>query len=109
MSKLVNADLKHLVNCLNENKSSLNLKKAEMVILKFRQIKIEGDLRIKLCSKILYPTKSVKYLGVKTNINLTWQHHVNDPSIKLNRANALLFKIRNSVGLKLLRSIFCYF
>ena len=106
MNKLVNVDLKHLVNCLNENKGSLNVKKTEMVILKFRQKKLEGDLKIKLCCKRLYTTKCVKYLGVKIDTNLTWQYHVNDPSIKLNRDNDLLFKIRNSFDLKLLRSIY---
>ena len=47
---------------------------------------------------------------VKIDANLTWQHHVNDLFIKLNRANALIFKITKYVSLKILRSIFfCYF
>ena len=49
---------------------------------------------------------SFKYLGVKINTNLTCQHHVNDLSIKLNRANALLFKIRKYISPKILRSIY---
>ena len=65
-----------------------------MVIFKSKQKKFEGDLKIKLCGKRLYPTESVKYLGVKIDTNLSWQYHVNHHSIKLNRANALLFKIR---------------
>ena len=77
-----------------------------MIIFKSKQKKLEGDLKIKLCGKRLYPTESVKYLGVKTDPNLTWQHHVNDLSIKLNRANALLFKMRKYVSLKILRSIY---
>ena len=90
LNKLVNADLKHLVNWLNANKISLNVKKTEMVIFKSKQKKFEGDFKIKLCGKRLYPTESVKYLGVKIDTNLSWQYHVNDLSIKLNRANALL-------------------
>ena len=43
-----------------------------MVIFKSKQKKIEGDLRIKLCGKRLYPTESVKYLGVKIDANLSW-------------------------------------
>ena len=97
---------KHVVNWLNANKISLNIKKTEMVIFKSIQKKLEGDFKIKLCGKRLYPTKSVKYLGVKIDTNLTWQHHVNDLSIKLNRANALLFKIRKYVSPKILRSIY---
>ena len=64
-----------------------------MIILKSKQKKLESDLKIKLCGKRLYPTESVKYLGAKIDANLTWQHHLNDLSIKLNRANALLFKM----------------
>ena len=64
-----------------------------MVIFKSKQKKLEGDLKIKLCGKRLYPTESFKYLLVKIDKNLTWHHHVNDLSIKLNRIDALLFKI----------------
>ena len=62
LNKLVNTDVKHLVNWLNANKISLNVKKTEMVIFKSDQKKFEGDLKIKLCGKRLYPTESVKYL-----------------------------------------------
>ena len=75
-----------------------------MIIFKSKQKKLEGDLKI--CYKRLYPTESVKYLGVKIDANLTWQHHINDLSIKLNRANALLFKMRKYVSLKILRPIY---
>ena len=76
-----------------------------MVIFKSKEKKLEGDLKIKLCGKRLYPTESVKYLGVKTDTNFTWQHHVNNISIKLNRANALVFKMTKYVSPKILRYI----
>ena len=28
--------------------------------------------------KRLYPTESVKYVGMKIDTNLSWQYHVND-------------------------------
>ena len=31
-----------------------------MIICKFKQKKLEGDLKMKLCGKRLYPTESVK-------------------------------------------------
>ena len=70
-----------------------------MIIFKSKQKKLKGDLKIKLCGKRLYPTESVKYLGVKIDKNLTWQHHVNDLSTKLNRANTLHFKMKKYVSL----------
>ena len=43
-----------------------------MVIFKSKPKKFEGDLKIKLCSKRLCPTESVKYLGVKIDTNLSF-------------------------------------
>ena len=106
LNKLVNADLKDLLIWLNANKISLNAKKTEMIIFKSKQKKLEGELKIKLFGKRLYPTENVKYLGAKIDANLTWQDHVNDLSIKLNRGNALLLKRRKYVSLKILRSIY---
>ena len=42
-----------------------------MVIFKFKSKKVEGDLKMKLSGKRLYPTKNVKYLGVKIDTNLS--------------------------------------
>ena len=63
-----------------------------MVIFKSKQNNFERDLKIRLCGKSSYPTESVKYLGVKIDTNLSWRYHVNDISIKLNRANALFLQ-----------------
>ena len=63
-------------------------------------------MKIKLGVERLYPTKSFKRLGVKIVPNLNLKYHVNDLSIKLNRANALLFNMRKYVSLKKLRSIY---
>ena len=76
-----------------------------MVIFKSKRKKFNDTVKIKLSGKRIYPTASVKYLGVKTDQHFTWQHHINDISIKLNSANALLFKIRKIVDYKILRSI----
>ena len=84
LKKLVNADLKQLVNWLNENKVSLNVKKTEIVINKSKQKKFEGNLKVRLYVKRLYPTESVKCLEVKIDANLNWQCQVNDLSVKLN-------------------------
>ena len=80
-----------------------------MVIFKSKQKKFEGDLKIRLCSKRLYPTENVKYVGVKIDANINWQCQINDLSIKLNGPNAPLVKTRKYVSAKLLRSIYFIF
>ena len=77
-----------------------------MVIFKSKQKKFEVDLKKKLSGKRLYPAESVKYVGVKIDTNLCWQYHVNALSVKLNGANALLFKMRKYVSCKILTSIY---
>ena len=83
----------------------MQCKKMEMVIFISKQKVFESDSK-KKCGKRLYPAESVKYLGVKIDINLSCQIIVNDIFIKWNRANTLLFKIRRYVSLKRLRSIY---
>ena len=61
---------------------------------------------MKLSRKRLYLSNSVKYLGVKIEENLTWKDHIHDIATKPNRANALLFKIRNYVNFNTLKSIY---
>ena len=63
LNKLVNADLKQLVNSLNANKISLNVKKTEIVIFKSKQKKFEVDFNVRLCGKRLYRTESGKKPG----------------------------------------------
>ena len=46
-------------------------------------------MKIKLNGKRLYPTHSVKYLGVKIDSKLNWKSHINANATKLNRANAI--------------------
>ena len=77
-----------------------------VIFIKSKQNKFEGDLKIKLCGKKLHPTESVKYLGVKIDTNLSWQYDVNDLSIKLDKDNVLLFKMRKYVSLKIVRCIY---
>ena len=107
LNKLVNIDLKNLLYWLNANKISLNVKKTELVIFKSKQKQFDGEIKLKLSHKRLFPTDSVKYLGVKIDGNLLWKSHIDHLSLKLNRAHALLFKIRNLVNnSSILRTIY---
>ena len=49
----------------------------------------------------------MRYLGIKIDENLTWKQHVDFIITKLNRANALLDKVRNFVKPKTLKSVYC--
>ena len=52
------------------NTISLSVRKIELILFKPKMKKLDFDLKLKLNGKRLYPTKSVKYLGIKTSHGL---------------------------------------
>ena len=60
-------------------------------------------MTLKLNGKSLYTTNSVKYLGIKIDENLNWHEQINNVAVKLNRANAMLSKVRHFVHKKTLK------
>ena len=82
-------------------------KQTELVIFKHQRKKWDSPTKIKLSRKRLYPSKLVKYLGIKIDETLNWKQHIHDIGIKLNnKAKALLYTIRNFVNKHILRTIY---
>ena len=98
--------MKNLTDWLNANKISLNVKKTELVIFKHKKKKLERLTRIKLSRKKLYTSNSIKNLDVKIDENPTWKDHIHDIATKLDRAIALLLKIKNYANFSTLKSIY---
>ena len=106
INKQVGHDLKYLSYWLNASKICLNVKKTEVVLFKSIRKQAEATLKLKLNGKRLYTTNSVKYLGIKIDENLNWHEQINNVAVKLNRANAMLSKVRHFVNKKTLKSIY---
>ena len=107
LNRLINKDLKNLTNWLNANKISLNVSKTELVFFKPKRKFVDfNSLKVKLNRKRIFPSDSVKYLGIKIDKQLNWKIHVDNVAIKLNRANAMLYKIRNFVRTDTLKSVY---
>ena len=106
LNKSINYDLKQLTHWLNANKIALNVKKTELVFFKPKKKKNDYDLCIKLAGKKLIQTSSVKYLGIKIDANLNWKDHQNFIAMKLNKANAILLKLKNFVNSSILKNIY---
>ena len=106
INKQVSHDLKYLSNWHNANKICLNFSKTEVALFKSVRKQTEATLKLKLNGKRLYTTNSVKYLGIKTDENLNWHEQINNVAVKLNRANAMLSKVRHFIHKKTLKSIY---
>ena len=68
--------------------------------------RMDFDIKLKLNSKRLYPTKSLKYLGMRIDESLSWNENFNDITINLSQANALLYKVRKFVNTRIAKSIY---
>ena len=80
--------------------------KTELVIFKSPRKVLSHKIKIKLTGQRQYPSKSVKYLGLRINKFLHWHDQVNNIAVKLNRANGLFLKIRNYIKTKTLRNTY---
>ena len=106
LNKFLNKDLRKVTNWLNANKITLNFDKTEMILFKPTKKPLDCQLKLKLNGKRLYQTSSVKYLGIKIDKYLNWQDHINNIAIKLNKAKAMLHKVRQFVNQRTLISIY---
>ena len=61
---------------------------------------------LKLVGKKIFPSPSVKYLGVRLDRHLNWKSHISDIATKLQRANGMLSKLRYYLPLKILVNIY---
>ena len=95
LTKIVNIDLKLLTQWLNANKIALNCSKTELLIFKPKPRTLDHDIKIKINSHRLHPSKVVKYLGVYIDDELNWKTHNNFVCTKLKRANGALSKLRS--------------
>ena len=68
---------------------------------------LDCDLKNKLNRQKLFETDSVKYLGIQIDKRLTWKQQINHGALKLDKANAMLSKLRHVLDIKTLRSVYC--
>ena len=97
LNKFINIDLKNLTKWLNANKISLNVSKTEMILFRPKRKSMYFNLKIKLNRKQLCEINSVKHLGIRIDNKLNWKAHINDIALKLIRANAMPYKVRDFV------------
>ena len=89
IDKVVNEDLKFLIQWLHANKISLNDAKTEVIIFRRRKKQLDFDLNLKICGKTFQASSYVKYLSIYLDEHLRWSPHMNHLSHKLVKANAM--------------------
>ena len=106
INKVVNKDLKFLIQWLHANKISLNVAKTEVIIFRRKKKQLDFDLNLKVCGKKLQASSYVKYLGIYLDQYLDWSPHANHLSDKLIKTNAMLCKLCHYVNEATIKSIY---
>ena len=84
LAKRMNYDLRNFSMWLRANKPSLNIEKTELVVFRRQNTKLNNSFKIQIDGKRLFPTSSVKYLGVLLDKHLTWSPQMSHVQMKLN-------------------------
>ena len=105
IEKFVNADLKVLYNWLLANKISLNRDKTEVIFF-HKPGERPPNIKLKINGHRIYPSKSIKYLGMYLDETLNGSFHTKILSTKLKRANGMLCKARHFTSSEDLRTLY---
>ena len=95
----INTELKNVNIWLYSNKLSLNIEKSSYVVFHPSQKKITDDFNLVIDDVFLKKEKSIKYLGVFIDSNLSWKPQIEYISKKPKRSLGILSKIRYYVDI----------
>ena len=104
--KHINIDLKSVYKWLLANKSSLNCTKTELILFHKPGFSHKFNFKIKINGHRIYPSDSIKYLGIYMDSTLSGKAHCEVLVTKLRRANGMLSKVRHYVSKEELKAIY---
>ena len=108
INRVVNKDLKFLVQFINANRISLNVAKSEIAIFRRKKKHLDCDLNLKLCEKNkLKQSNYIRYFDIHMDEYVNWSPHINHLSEKLVKSNAMLGKLCQWSSYQI--NLLCYF
>lgn len=104
--KKVNLDLRFLWHWLSANKISLNASKTEYILFRHPSKPINCEVKLSIGGQKVFPSETIKYLGVLLDSNLGWKSQINSVATKLKKVNGIIAKIRHYVPMDVLLSVY---
>ena len=106
LEEIINKELEYVSDWLIVNKLSLNVSKSSYLFFKTNK---SETIDLKLSGKSLTQKSFTKYLGILIDDELTWVNQINYVCNKISQGLGILYKLRHSLSLESLRSIyFCF-
>ena len=105
VDEIINSELVNVTDWLIANKLSLNAKKSNVLLFRYKNESNINQLNININNEMLKEQTCTKYLGIVIDNKLTFEEHVKYVNTKLIKANAILANIRHFVPENVLRNI----
>ena len=106
LEKTMNKELEKLHEWLCLNRLSLNITKTNFVIFHAINKPKTSVVTILINKQAIDEVKSVKYLGILIDSQLTFKNQIDELSKKVSRAIGVLYKLRPYVTAKILTSVY---
>ena len=91
---------------MKANNLPLNFKKTELITFRQKKRPFDHNVKFKLNDKRLFPTSSVKYIGVFIDEHLYWNIQLAHVIAKLNQGICILSRLRHSANLNILKIMY---
>ena len=102
----MNFELEKVVNWLNVNKLSLNLKKTHFIIFRRSKEHIVLSNSLKMNDVVIDMTENTKFLGVIIDQNLNFHSHITYIKGKISRTLGILYKSKKVFDKKVLLTLY---
>ena len=109
IEETANKELPELINWLNANRLSLNIKKTHSMTFTKSKHKIRHIPTIKLKGETLENITETKFLGVMVDSSLTWKSHINLTTKKIAKSIGILSKAKQYFNNKTLLQLYYSF
>ena len=102
----MNIEMTNIINWLNVNKLSLNLKKTHFIIFRRRRAKVYIHKDLIVNGVKIDQTNQSKFLGVVIDQNLTFMEHIQYIKGKISRGLGILYKCKHYFDTKTLLTLY---
>ena len=106
LNKIVHHELDKVADWLIDNRLSLNVLKSKFMLVSRQKNLKRKMFKLNIKRKKLEQTSKYKYLGVYFDEALNWNAHVEHVCKKLSRVTGVLSKLRYSLDIDLLKTIY---
>ena len=104
LTNIMSEELLKVSNWLMDNSLTLNISKTYYVIFGLRQV--PNNIRITIGQQVLDRQEYGKFLGVYLDEKLTFKKHIDYVYSKISKTSGLLFKLKHSFPLDVLRNLY---